>query len=508
MRRSRGTLHVRSVLGAVLISSLVAAILSRLVALHGNHYLDLALVHYLDVDLSQQVPFSYYFGPSNGTANSSTPTHTSTRTTSNGSTNDGAMYRRTDGGFACCLLIKDSNSWLTEWIAYHILVLPMKELIVAVDPHSVQSPLSILRRFNASTSGLDLDITLWHDEDYLADVINEMPLYPPLGAPPHLWTDRIRQRYLFRQNIFMSRCLAEIQRRRSSGGERGENGAEWVFLHDVDEFITFHRDGINVLGKELMPQYGEGTILDYIKATQHDTKSIFYSEPCLPIPRLLFGSKESSKEQISSNVPPGFDPLQFNTLRYRHHVSEGSPSLSGFVKPIINVRRSSRDAFDVPATDPHCPYHKVGQICRNYTIMHHLKGYDDSPLIMNHYVGSWEAFSFGRKWFLERFNETKEVSGGQKDEIRPWLSAFVGRFGSAKAAMLLEGAGEVHYDYGPLRGERLGVPYGHSDEVLKQVLAEEKIKEKQRQEKAKKQKFTTKIKNFRRKGEKVIIPSV
>ena len=51
---------------------------------------------------------------------------------------------RLASGFAGCLLIKDVNHWLPEWIAYHHLFLPLTELIVAVDPHSIQSPLPIL----------------------------------------------------------------------------------------------------------------------------------------------------------------------------------------------------------------------------------------------------------------------------------------------------------------------------------------------------------------------------
>ena len=39
-----------------------------------------------------------------------------------------------DDGFAGCLVLKDDNARLSEWLAYHWLVLPLKYLVVAVDP--------------------------------------------------------------------------------------------------------------------------------------------------------------------------------------------------------------------------------------------------------------------------------------------------------------------------------------------------------------------------------------
>jgi hypothetical protein len=42
--------------------------------------------------------------------------------------------------FSACLLIKDDNDILSEWIAYHYHVLKMRRLVVAVDPLSIESP--------------------------------------------------------------------------------------------------------------------------------------------------------------------------------------------------------------------------------------------------------------------------------------------------------------------------------------------------------------------------------
>jgi hypothetical protein len=61
--------------------------------------------------------------------------------------------------FSACLLIKDDNQILPEWIAYHYTVLPLRHLIVAVDPFSLTSPTPILDKFRE----IGMDIEVWRD---------------------------------------------------------------------------------------------------------------------------------------------------------------------------------------------------------------------------------------------------------------------------------------------------------------------------------------------------------
>jgi hypothetical protein len=64
-------------------------------------------------------------------------------------------------GFAGCLLLKDDNDRLSEWIAYHWLVLPLKYLVVAVDPTGTTSPEKILNLWKEADLGLEIDF--WND---------------------------------------------------------------------------------------------------------------------------------------------------------------------------------------------------------------------------------------------------------------------------------------------------------------------------------------------------------
>jgi hypothetical protein len=65
--------------------------------------------------------------------------------------------------FAACLLIMDDNHFLVEWLAYHYQFMPLRRLIVAVDPKSKTSPADILNRY--SSRGL-INISIWNDSDF------------------------------------------------------------------------------------------------------------------------------------------------------------------------------------------------------------------------------------------------------------------------------------------------------------------------------------------------------
>ena len=66
-----------------------------------------------------------------------------------------------------CLLMKDDNHWLTEWLAFHYHVLPLRHLIVAVDPASRTSPSRILQKWNDTGK---IQIQVWRDADFLPHI--------------------------------------------------------------------------------------------------------------------------------------------------------------------------------------------------------------------------------------------------------------------------------------------------------------------------------------------------
>lgn len=66
-------------------------------------------------------------------------------------------------GLSACLLVNDENPRMPEWLAYHWLVLPLRSLIVAVDPASRHDPKDILMQWKEM--GVEVDI--WNDSHYL-----------------------------------------------------------------------------------------------------------------------------------------------------------------------------------------------------------------------------------------------------------------------------------------------------------------------------------------------------
>ena len=68
-------------------------------------------------------------------------------------------------GAAACLLVNDENPRLPEWLAYHYHMLPLRSLIITIDPASRTSPLDILNRWRK-----ELEIIVWEEEEFLPEI--------------------------------------------------------------------------------------------------------------------------------------------------------------------------------------------------------------------------------------------------------------------------------------------------------------------------------------------------
>ena len=56
--------------------------------------------------------------------------HTDVREPDNNAASIASQSQRTNSSMAACLLMKDDNHHLIEWIAYHYLVLPLRYLVI------------------------------------------------------------------------------------------------------------------------------------------------------------------------------------------------------------------------------------------------------------------------------------------------------------------------------------------------------------------------------------------
>jgi hypothetical protein len=145
--------------------------------------------------------------------------------------------------FSACLLIKDGNVILPEWLAYHYTRLPLRRLIVAVDPLSETDPKDILSQFET----IGMNITTWYnDSDYTGLDEESFSRYwkrhlsnkkrgvnPRSGCLMPFAVDIpfLDYKYRNRQCSFYSSCLRTLKE---------ESRRSWTILIDDDEYLNFN----------------------------------------------------------------------------------------------------------------------------------------------------------------------------------------------------------------------------------------------------------------------------
>ena len=344
--------------------------------------------------------------------------------------------------FSACLLVMDDNHRLVEWLAYHYHVLPLRYLIVAVDPRSRTSPTEILNRYRK----LGMYIQEWTDHDFLdAKLANNI-------IPDDARLQLKRDRHRARQKVFYRTCLLHLK----------QANRTYVTLHDTDEYLVYnHAGGDNYpewerkmqarhdqsrnKGKTRIKPFStppttasEGSMIRYIRDEKARGYKA-YETPCISIPRLHFGAVESTLQERARGAPSGlFDPDQFDTLRWRKHSKRNDFVKNNLAKVIMDV--SEVDIANAPRfRSLHRP---IPTICQAPWANDWETG-----LRFNHYLGSWESYSFrdDSRRGGERSRETWEFQAEDQDDtddnIRPWLSGFVETHGPDKAKSLLQGVG-------------------------------------------------------------------
>lgn len=208
-----------------------------------------------------------------------------------GSNREALLKPEDDNYMAGCLLVMDENFRLREWLAYHHHVLPLKRLIVAVDPDSKTSPDEIFDQYRKE---LGMLITTWTDDDLGA--------WEPLPARPNVGQKRDRHRT--RQARFLKQCMQHLS----------TEGWTWTALWDTDEYLTFNGfdepkptlTNNSTLVTSPIDLSESGSALNYIKKYGEDK--------CIPIYRILVGAKYT--EDPEQNHYTAIDYRRFDTLHF------------------------------------------------------------------------------------------------------------------------------------------------------------------------------------------------
>jgi hypothetical protein len=289
----------------------------------------------------------------------------------------------------------------------------------------------------------------WGDRDFWRDDLELKPI--PDDAVLQLKRDRHRGR----QKFFYRSCLIYLKEKRNR---------TWVALHDSDEYLVYnhaggdkfeaweekmqHRHDLSAVAvsgsKRIRPAHippttgEEGGMIDYIRKEQAAGLE-YYQSPCIGVPRISFGATESTRMERHKQVPAGFDPDLLDTLRWRNHAPRNDFVKNALGKVIMDVSR-----IDVAASPYFMSLHRpIKTIC---TAPWHNEW--DSGLRINHYLGSWESYSFrddsrrGNERSLEQWEYKATTHADLTDDnIRPWLQGFVKKHGTRRAQELLKNAG-------------------------------------------------------------------
>ena len=293
----------------------------------------------------------------------------------------------------------DDNHFLIEWLAYHYHVLPLRNLIVAVDPRSQTSPVSILDRW----SGTDLNITIWEkDDDYIinSEDMEEAEEWVQLKfqddhPPPELIKHRARQR------LFFYHCLQEHKRQ----------GRTFTLLTDTDEYLTVNYDTVRETKTptvaSLIPSIDEpGSVLQLIRHEQkyHPSDSNVTSSPCIQIPRSRFGTVKTEEEAVfQRDVPMFVNVSQLATVRWRYHAAPSNYHQNRISKTIIDVSRIEEKHLR-PVDSIHRP---IKHYCGRRKL--HIRA-QAQLLLIHHYLGTWEQYSF-RQDARKGKERSRNVSG-------------------------------------------------------------------------------------------------
>ena len=142
------------------------------------------------------------------------------------------------------------------------------------------------------------------------------------------------------------------------------------------------------------------------------------------LPRVMFGDMNSTSEEIAAQVPDGFDPKAFHTLRYRKHEPKQARRPG---KSIVDVSRYDGRRIDNP-------HDTMTNACSSGAFV----DYADAILRVHHYTGSLELY-LSRAEDARRSEEgfksrNRDVTGSLTDDtLRGWLKAFVDMVGNDKA---------------------------------------------------------------------------
>jgi len=266
----------------------------------------------------------------------------------------------------------DDNHFLIEWLAYHHHVLPLRQVIIAVDPKSKTYPDHILQRWRDQ----GMEIRQWSDRDYMSQQEQSEGEFAVerYFKPLNLSYDLIKHRA--RQRLFYYKCMKKLK----------EDGRDWTLLIDSDEFLLVNYQTVAALNLTAPPISKPGSLMSFLQK-ELERPGHNLSTPCIQIPRIRFGAKESPPELVNKGVPEGFNASKFLTLRWRMHAHVNDYGTNKVSKTMIDLSRVDWDDLTI-VYSIHRP---IKSICSQRRL--HIRA-PDQVFRISHYLGTWEQYTY------------------------------------------------------------------------------------------------------------------
>jgi hypothetical protein len=317
-----------------------------------------------------------------------------------------------EDGFGACLLTMEDNHYLIEWLAYHYHFLPLRRLIIAVDPASRTSPQSILDRYENL-----IDITL----------LNDTVLFQDLDVVENkVYLHRLRQ------SALVTHCLKQMK----------DENRTWVALVDTDEYIVAHGDADDTYRvRDPKP-----TLYQMLQSTENANPRIPANTSCVSLRRPQMSIQTTSILQNYTIHDNTWNASQFLTLLYRQraqYFDRGGRKGSQSGKTIVHAGRISYDDLELRTTGPHRP-------SLNCPRGNNRVPPQKATYLVHHYPGTLQQYTFRHGSdprenvrTLDRYYELNFTRDETNDLPYTWVEDFANKVGQGLAEQLLEGIGTV-----------------------------------------------------------------
>jgi hypothetical protein len=189
-----------------------------------------------------------------------------------------------------------------------------------------------------------------------------------------------------RQRSFFQACMRKLK----------ADNRTWTLLIDSDEYLAFntHTKKLNVTVEK------PASVITFLQQEMAKKTTILQKSPCIMIPRLRYGSKESAPEDVAKKLPQGFNGSAFQTLRFRKHAPLTSLVYNRITKAIVDVSRVNNNKI---GGNVHRPVPK----CKKNLLTLQVP---QSPLVVRHYLGTYEQFNFR--------DDARKADGIKTDKVR------------------------------------------------------------------------------------------